>query len=162
MALAPLLEQLESLLLDIDADVYSARLLPDASGSVGEHVRHCLDHVSALLRADPWQTLSYDHRERGTPVETDPEAALRQIARLKRELVTWATRSLSEPIRVASVVSEAGDMVWGWSTLGRELAFVINHTVHHHAIIGVLLASHGHTLPRRFGYAPSTPQAQHA
>jgi uncharacterized damage-inducible protein DinB len=161
VALAPLLEQLESFLLDVSVDVYCAQLVPAASGSVGEHVRHCLDHVSALLRAEAWQTLSYEHRHRGTPIETDPDAALREIARLKRDLAAWSTRSLSEPIRVASMVSDAGEVVCGWSTLGRELAFVVNHTIHHHAIIGVLLASRGHAVPHRFGYAPSTPQPQH-
>ena len=35
----------------------------------------------------------------------------------------------------------------GWSTLARELAFVVSHTIHHQAIIGVLLAIHGHAVP---------------
>src|SRR5688500_2178774 len=45
-------------------------------GSVGGHVRHCLDHVTALLGALETGWLDYDHRERGTPVENSREAAL--------------------------------------------------------------------------------------
>ena len=152
------LDELESVLLEAPADVYCARFASDVSGSIGEHVRHGLDHVSALLTADSSTTLSYDRRHRGTAVETDPAEALRQIERLKCALETWSTRSLDEPIRVTSIVSSSGDAVTGWSTLARELAFVVSHTIHHQAIIGLLLAVHGRTVPERFGHSPSTPR----
>jgi uncharacterized damage-inducible protein DinB len=44
------------------------------------------------------------------------------------------------------------------SSLGRELAFVLNHTVHHQALLAVLLAVQGRRVPVGFGYAPSTPR----
>ena len=71
-----LLDELESLLTEVASDVYCARFATEVSGSIGEHVRHCLDHVSALLAADPSTTLSYDRRQRGTAVETDPAEAV--------------------------------------------------------------------------------------
>jgi uncharacterized damage-inducible protein DinB len=157
-ALWRLLDDLESLLSEVAPDVYCARFATDVSGSIGEHVRHCLDHVSALLAADSSTTLSYDRRHRGTAVETDPAEALRQILQLKRALDVWSTRSLDEPIRVTSMISPSGDAVTGWSTLARELAFVVSHTIHHQAIIGVLLAINGHAVPERFGHSPSTPR----
>jgi uncharacterized damage-inducible protein DinB len=153
-----LLDELDSLLTEVGPDVYCARFASEVSGSIGEHVRHCLDHVSALLTADSSATLSYDRRQRGTTVETDPTEAVRQILRLKRGLEAWSTRSLDETIRVTSMISRSGNAVTGWSTLARELAFVVSHTVHHQAIIGVLLAIHGHAVPDRFGHSPSTPR----
>jgi uncharacterized damage-inducible protein DinB len=152
-----LLDELDSVLTGVAPDVYCARFAADVSGSIGEHVRHCLDHVSALLSADASSTLSYERRQRGTAVETVPEQAVRQILQLKRGIETWATRSLDEPIRVTSMISPAGDAVTGWSTLARELAFVLSHTIHHQAIIGLLLTVHGHEVPDRFGHSPSTP-----
>ena len=157
-ALRSLLDELDSLLSALATDVYCARLAADVSGSIGEHVRHCLDHVSALIAADPSGTLSYDRRHRGTAVETDPAEALRRIAQLKVALDSWTARSLDEPVRVTSMISSSGDAVTGWSTLARELAFVVSHTIHHQAIIGVLLAIHGHDVPERFGHSPSTPR----
>jgi uncharacterized damage-inducible protein DinB len=157
-ALRRLLDELDSLLSALAPDVYCARLAADVSGSIGEHVRHCLDHVSALIAADPSATLSYDRRHRGTAVETDPAEALRRIVQLKVALDSWAARSLDEPVRVTSMISPSGDAVTGWSTLARELAFVVSHTIHHQAIIGVLLAIHGHEVPERFGHSPSTPR----
>ena len=153
-----LLDELDSLLTEVASDVYCARFATEVSGSIGEHVRHCLDHVSALLAADSSTTLSYDRRQRGTTVETDPAKAVRQILRLKRGIEAWSTRSLDETIRVTSMISPSGAAVTGWSTLARELAFVVSHTIHHQAIIGVLLAIHGHAVPDRFGHSPSTPR----
>jgi len=100
-----LLDELDSLLTEVDSDVYCARFVAEVSGSIGEHVRHCLDHVSALLAADSSTTLSYDRRQRGTTVETDPAEAVRQILRLKRGIEAWSTRPLDETIRVTSMIS---------------------------------------------------------
>lgn len=158
LALWRLLDEIETLVGDLDADVYCARVARHVSGSIGEHVRHCLDHIAVLVAADSSTTLSYDRRTRGTAVETDPAAAVRQIVELKPALAMWPGRGLDEPIRVASMISPAGDIVAGWSTLGRELAFVVSHTIHHQAIIGVLLAVHGASVPERFGHSPSTPR----
>jgi hypothetical protein len=40
--------------------------------------------------------------------------------------------------------------------VGRELAFVLSHTVHHNALIAVMALTLGVSIPDRFGYAPST------
>jgi hypothetical protein len=152
------LDQIGALLLEIPSDVYTAPVESRASGTLGEHVRHCLDHVSALLSADASKVLSYDHRRRGTAVETDPGAALQQILRLKAALGRWPMRSLDEPIRVSSMIDASGESIAGWSTFGRELVFVLSHTIHHQATIAAVLALHGIAPPAGFGYAPSTPQ----
>jgi hypothetical protein len=34
----------------------------------------------------------------------------------------------------------------------------VSHTIHHQAIIGVLLAMHDVAVPERFGHSPSTPR----
>jgi uncharacterized damage-inducible protein DinB len=157
-AVERLLDEMEALLIGLDAETYSGRFAPGISGSIGEHVRHCLDHLAALLTVDPAATLSYDRRRRGTAVETDASAAIRQIAEHRRVLGTWGRRSLDEPIRVSSLIAASGESVTGWSTLGRELAFVMSHTIHHQALIAVLLAIRGLGVPDRLGYAPSTPR----
>jgi hypothetical protein len=154
-----LLSEMAALVMGIPADVYRLRVAR-SSGTIGAHVRHALDHVATLVAAAPGSSLSYDHRRRGTVVETDPDAAVRELMALDAALERWPSRSLDEPVRVASVVSANGEIVVGWSTLGRELAFVVSHTIHHQAMIAVLLERHGVAVPHeRFGYAPSTPPA---
>lgn len=158
MALRERLDELMRLVVTLPAEVYRARTA-NASGAIGEHVRHVLDHLSALIGASPTAVLSYDHRTRGTSVESDPSAAVREMMRLDLALERWTDRSLDEPIAVAAILDAEGLSVTGWSTLARELAFVMNHTIHHQAIIALLLEFQGQEpLDDRFGYAPSTPR----
>ena len=158
IALWRLLDELSSVVIELPAEVYRATLESGVSGTIGEHIRHCLDHISTLLSAGPSGTLSYDHRQRGVAIETEPSAALQQILHLKAALERWPVCSLDEPIRVSSMIAPDGAAIVGWSTFARELAFVVSHTIHHQATIGVLLTIHGHVVPERFGHSPSTPR----
>ena len=156
-ALSDLLDDLMRLLMGLPNQVYCARPVR-ASGSIGAHVRHVLDHVAALVAASPCTPMSYDHRARGTPVESDSHAAVRELLRLNAALERWGGSSLDSPMAVNSMISDDGRTVTGWSTAGRELAFVVSHTIHHQAIIAVLLELQGYEVEsERFGYAPSTP-----
>ena len=156
-ALRGRLEDLMSLVLTLPADTYCARS-SRVSGSVGEHVRHMLDHISSLVAASSSCVLSYDHRSRGTALETEPSVAVREMMRLDAALERWSERSLDEPVTVVALMTAGGQAVTGWSTLARELAFVMSHTVHHQAIVALLLEQLDVESPsERFGYAPSTP-----
>jgi hypothetical protein len=156
--LAVLLDDLADLLIRVSPQVYVARPAPGISGAVGEQVRHTLDHISALLTAEAGEKLSYDRRQRGTTIETDLRAAIDETLRLRAQAELEANRALDEPILIAAKLS-AASAVETWSTVGRELAFVLAHTIHHEAIIALLLAMQGIQVPPRFGYAPSTPVA---
>ena len=157
-----LLDDLAALLLDTSIEAYTATPMPGVSGSIGGHVRHTLDHIAAFAGAGSGAsaTLSYDRRDRGTAVETDPSAALRAIFRLKASLSGPFSGGdhMMRPVQVASVISTSGESVTGWSTMAREAAFVVSHTVHHQAIIAILLSVQGLRAPDWFGYAPSTPR----
>jgi uncharacterized damage-inducible protein DinB len=160
IALGELLDQLLDSLVAIGPSQYVARPVPGVSGSIGEHVRHTLDHIAALLKADGFEPLSYDRRQRGTAVETDLHVAVEQIFHLTALVERHSTRSLDEQLQVTTRLSTAGDEVTSWSTLGREVAFVASHTIHHQAQIALLMAVQGIHVTHRFGYAPSTPLAQ--
>jgi len=92
-------------------------------------------------------------------VETDPAHALRsiQLLRIKVAVGRWSAR-LDEPIGVVFTLERGGPPMVSMSTLARELAFVLNHTIHHQAMIGLLASMHGHTVPDGFGFAASTPR----
>ena len=161
-AVQPLRQRLDELMRlvgALPADAYRAK--PSrVSGSVGEHVRHVLDHVSSLVAGAPSAVLTYDHRMRGTAVETEPHAAVREMARLDAALEQWAEQPLDESVAVAAMLSANGRTITGRSTLARELAFVMSHTIHHQAIVALLLEQQGAAVPGGgFGYAPSTPTA---
>ena len=158
-ALVRQLDDLASVLMGLDVDTFTARPRPDISGSIGAHVRHMLDHVTAFVDAVGRGVVNYDRRQRGTDVEADPAAALSRICSLHGGLERIASRDTDDPICVITQFSADGSTLATWSTIGRELAFVMSHTVHHQAIIALLLDGRATpALPARFGYAPSTPR----
>src|SRR5262249_49109133 len=82
-ALVAVLRQLAELLAGLNDEQYRPK--PAGIGSsVGGHVRHCLDHVAALLAGVERGALDYDRRERGTEVETRRSAALAALEHLER------------------------------------------------------------------------------
>jgi uncharacterized damage-inducible protein DinB len=157
VALARLLDDLASLILHVPPSVYGAQLLPGVTGSVGEHVRHILDHVAAFISSFDQTVLTYDHRERGTAVETDSGMALGAVLRLAAVLDAMDDEQLDRPIAVSVLLERGSRPMLMHSTRRRELAFVISHTVHHQALIAVLLTLAGEDAPATFGVAPSTP-----
>jgi len=54
--------------------------------------------------------------------------------------------------------SEAGAEAHRWlpSSMGRELQFLLGHTVHHSALIVMIIDGIGLSIPDGFGIAPST------
>ena len=147
--------QLRDVLADLSPDAYTFEADRICRGTVGRHVRHCLDHVRMLLDAAPTGLVDYDARDRGTDIETDAAAACEELDRLCAALRD-GDLPLDQPLTISSVISGAGDRVTTQSSLGRELVYVLAHTIHHAAMILGLIEAAGGDVPETFGYAPST------
>jgi uncharacterized damage-inducible protein DinB len=158
-ALVRLLDQLKDVIDRVDDTTFAEAPPGRPSGSVGAHVRHCLDHVQAFLDGIDAGTLCYDHRNRGTRAEVHRDAALARIGALTGRLLDVDPRALDRSLCVTVQLDPAGASCSVWSSAGRELTFVISHTIHHHATMAVVLAECGTDLPTRFGVAASTPLA---
>jgi uncharacterized damage-inducible protein DinB len=156
-ALLRLLDQLRDVIELLDLDTYASAPSHRRSGSIGAHVRHSLDHVAAFLDAIGRGAMSYDDRARGTAVESRPEAAVARIDALTSALLDLDARALDTPLRLDVQLDPAGASCSVVSTVGRELAYVISHTVHHNATMAVLLSEIGVNVPARFGMAAATP-----
>jgi hypothetical protein len=66
-------------------------------------------------------------------------------------------RLLGRSLTLRAQVGEGRQAVRVPTSIGRELAFVISHTIHHGALIAVLLERAGLEAPPRLGMAPTTP-----
>ena len=153
------LGQLADLLGGIGVEDYVRRPGATFGGSIGGHVRHCLDHVAALLDGLDGSVIDYEKRERGTAVEADPGAAAARVAELGRRLGAFAgVTGLTDDtaVRVVVLVAAGEEAVVVPSSVGRELAFVLSHTIHHHAMIGGMVQAMGGAVPEGFGVAPGT------
>jgi len=156
LPIVAVLRQLGDVLRAMTDEEYRRKPVGVVSSNVGGHVRHCLDHVETLLAGVEEGEVNYDCRRRGTEVETSREAALEVIRRQERQLLAFPPHSEHRPLRLSALVSSCLPPTVVETTVGRELAFVLSHTVHHNALIAVMALTLGVAIPDRFGYAPST------
>jgi len=156
LPLIALLEELTEVIARLPDSQYAQKPVGVVESSVGGHVRHCLDHVKALIDAVVTGELNYDDRRRGTLVESSPRIACETIDMLIRELCAISEDDLDQPITLTALLCPEEPAVRVQSSIGRELVYVIAHTVHHNALIGAMVKTLGGWLPPRFGYAPST------
>ena len=155
------LQQGETLLAVISDETYTRKVPVAFNASIGGHYRHCLDHFRTLLDAATAGDLNYDHRERGTLVESDRFAALNATRELREGYEQLHPIFLPRPLAVTckTSYSTSGSQV-SPSTVGREIMYSVAHAVHHYALIGVMGGIMGLQMPPGFGVAPSTLKHQ--
>lgn len=156
-ALAAVLDDLAAVVDSLGDAQYADSAVPGVSGSVGGHVRHCLDHVRALEHAIECGVVDYDSRQRDGLVETDRTLAWSLLLSARRRVSAVPASVLARPVVVRTRMHAGMAPVEVLSTLEREVSFVIAHTIHHCATIAVLAGVTAERLPERFGIAPSTP-----
>jgi hypothetical protein len=151
------LDQGEALLAELSDEAYTRKVPVAFNASIGGHYRHCLDHFRSLLDAAMNGDLNYDHRERGTLIESDRFAALNATRELREGYARLDEVLLLRPLNVTCKTSYAtsGSQA-SPSTVGREIMYSVAHAVHHYALIGVMCGVTGVKMPVGFGVAPST------
>jgi uncharacterized damage-inducible protein DinB len=155
-ALLAVLRQLGRLLKDLTDAQYEMKPVGVVSSSIGGHVRHNLDHIDALLSGLDSGLIDYDARERGTEVERSRHAALAALRRQEEQLLSICWPLQWQSLRLSALVTPDGERVNVETSLDRELSFVLSHTIHHNALIGVMAKLLGVRVAATFGYAPST------
>ena len=152
------LEQGLALLERLDERLYAETPgLPVRSG-VGGHFRHCLDFYRSFLAGVASGRIDYNRRERDALVALDPAFAatklriiISELQRLPAEGEAGVLVSLEEEASVPSGLPR-----WCLSTVSRELQFLLSHTVHHYALVALMLRLRGFEPGEEFGVAPST------
>lgn len=149
------LSQAERLVGGLDDDLFSRPAEGFYRSTIGGHLRHCLDHYDSFSNGLAEGKVDYDHRMRLPELESETAKAL-----AKTQEVSAALKALSEDSTAGDLLvkMDCGLSAVGWqpSTVGRELQFLVSHTVHHFAMIGGICRELGVALESDFGVAPST------
>jgi uncharacterized damage-inducible protein DinB len=133
-----------------------------AHSGAGAHFRHIFDYYRCFLRDLSSGRIDYDLRDRDPRFESERAHAVARMRDLARELEAIASGAVAvdaqRPIDARmDAVGDAGDGGhWNRTTVQRELRFLVSHTIHHYALIAVLLKVHGVDCGPGFGVAPST------
>ena len=156
------LDQIQQVISQLSFDQYAALGIGGLSGVVGAHVRHCLDHVAALIAGAENSLVDYENRHRDSAVQHDRETAIATIRQLQQKLAQIKAFSSEHPVQCVMLVDIDSPPVRMQSTLGREALYVMSHTIHHNAILAAIVRAQGGTVPENMGMAPSTLAHQRA
>jgi len=127
------------------------------SGStIGQHIRHMVEFYGCLVASNKDNTISYDKRERKIELETSPifiKTTIAEILKKVYDLNLLAKVSLEGSF---SEDNEEGDIIV--SSIYREMAYCLEHTVHHLAIVKMAMKVEFPeiVLDKNFGVAYST------
>jgi uncharacterized damage-inducible protein DinB len=149
-----IIKQLSDLLKVTDKDIYKNPLKTLHFSTVGQHVRHIAEFYLCLLKGYQTEIVNYDARQRDLRIESDRDFALENLAEIINKLNFVKTdKNLSLQTSFGS--DETLDIP---SSFFRELTYLIEHTIHHLAIIKIGLNESYPAIkfPENFGVAHST------
>jgi uncharacterized damage-inducible protein DinB len=156
-----LLEQIIRLLEELDDQQYVQPLDCFHGANLGQHFRHILDFYTCLLAGSDTGFLDYTCRERSPLVESHTVFAMGRFQEVHTQLTSL---SVDQPVSVqADFSSNPSDLrPQVSSSVGRELMFAYDHSIHHLAIVkmGIQLNFPDVSIPDAVGVAPSTIKHQ--
>jgi len=156
------LKQGLKLLVQIDDETYRKPHPPLFSSGIGAHIRHNIDHYRSFLNGLADMRIDYDARGRDKRLEIyrDEAAYALHMIMVQLRKITEADTRAALLVKMDSDERSETVAEWRFSTIGRELQFLVSHTVHHYALVAVLLGLQGIKLDGDFGLAPSTLRYQ--
>lgn len=153
------LYQLKTLALHLKDEGYTQSLDLLSGNSIGKHYRHIIEFYQCLLNTQG--VVNYDKRKRSLDLENNADFAIETINTIIAALE-------NEPIvddcnYEADFSDNGGENIKVKTSFAREMAYNIEHTVHHMAIIQIVVKHYFPqiTLEEGFGVAASTLRYQH-
>lgn len=145
--------QLSETLRQLSNEEYTMPSKILGKATIGQHVRHIIELFQCLDKGYAIGLVNYEKRKRDYKIESDKDFAM--------ELLKEIYRGIEKPNK--EIVMEAEDycdnveIVSIPSNYYRELAYNLEHTIHHMALIRVGVNEVSNlSLPEEFGVAYST------
>ncbi len=149
------LQQAVALLERLEDGQFAQAVASLHGSSAGGHMRHCIDHYLSFLGGVDSGRVDYDDRKRDLGLETLTNEASAAVEQIMQGLEGLMEDKM--PVGLLVKMDCGGeDIDWQPSTIGRELQFLVSHTVHHFAMVGGICRMLGVSLEDDFGVAPST------
>jgi hypothetical protein len=145
------LGELRLFLESIDSYIYTS-LNQKGNASIGQHVRHTLEFYQCLFQSV--DAVNYDLRKRDVLIELNPVHAAQTLAQIVEKLDSFE----SDRELLLKTGDENVGLLQFPTSFARELFYVLEHAIHHMALIRVLVKDQqpDFELSERFGVAYST------
>lgn len=124
--------------------------------TIGQHVRHILEFYQSVFNGLDTKTVNYDNRKRNLLIETDCQYAIQVIDEINAGL---SLDVFDETLVLeGNFCAEEEKETKIKTTLFRELAYCLEHSIHHQALIkvGLLEVNCLSFIDETFGLAPAT------
>jgi hypothetical protein len=123
------------------------------NATIGQHVRHIIELFLCLEKGYDEGVVNYEKRKRDYRIETDKSLA----ASLLKDIYRGLNRANKDIILEAEDYGDTAEIVSIPSNYYREIAYNLEHTIHHMALIRVGINEVSSlVLPNEFGVAYST------
>jgi hypothetical protein len=123
------------------------------NATIGQHVRHIIELFQCLQRGYESGVVNYDKRERNLLLEQDKDFALEQLVLLFKDI----ERPNKNLLLQAIYDEHSADPELIPTNYLREVAYNLEHTIHHMALIRVGINEISNVqLPDNYGVASST------
>ena len=136
-------------------DIYTKPKHLLSNATIGQHLRHVIEFYTCIEKGSVEGRICYDDRDRNVFIESDMEFSKNTIEGIIQFL---SSISDDKPVTLKANYSGASKVETHIkSSLFREIAYALDHTIHHMAIIKIaLLDEETITINSDFGVAPST------
>jgi hypothetical protein len=151
-----LLKQGIDLIERLDHSLYAGSSHPLLKYTAGGHFRHCIDFYNCFLSSVAAGRIDYDRRARDEIVEIDRAFAVAEMEEIIRRLAQLRGIDSGEEVEVVLESAPGGEVQPGRSSVGRELQFLLSHTLHHYALVAIALRLQSFSPAEEFGVSPST------
>ncbi len=145
--------QLTTSMNDLSQQEYIQPCQTLSNNTIGQHIRHIIELFQCLESGYEAGLVNYEKRKRDINIETDKELA--------KGLLQTIYNNLSRPdkslILEAAYSDNSSDAIRISTNFYREIAYNLEHTIHHMALIRVGVNEVSRiVLPEDFGVASST------
>ena len=150
------LEQGIGLLQQMEDEVYVHTSPPVYNSGIGDHYRHCVEHYLSFLSGIEGRCIDYDARKRDRQISTDRVHAIHVTEQIIAGLNKVTCCGEAVRVKMDCKLDDEDGAVWVDSTVERDLQYLMAHTIHHYALIAIIVRLQGKDPGADFGVAPST------
>ncbi len=157
-----IIDQIKSLVEQLSVDEYTASLDLLSGNSIGKHIRHVVEFFDLLVSISEDNIINYDDRDRDEKIETDKIICINKLNSIISKI---SLLDANQPLTLqVSYSTDDGMPIDVQTSVNRELAYNIEHAIHHMAIIkiAVITVFPNIRLAENFGVAYSTIRYQNA
>lgn len=150
---AQILHQLRDVTRQLTPEQFARPIALLSGNSFGKHLRHVLEFFDIMVRGYESGVINYDSRSHDQILENDRKAAMDKLQELIGQM------GKMEHDKILHMEGSYGDETYQIQTnLAREMAYNIEHAVHHMAIMRIALNTEFPevTIDKDFGVAYST------